>query len=64
MTWECSECGECVTRSRPPMVCRDCGTAGAVFVRADESELSREPENLRAAWLRAGMEQRGYAQVG
>jgi hypothetical protein len=61
MTWECSECGECVTRFRPPLVCRDCGMAGAIFVRADEAEISRESDNLRAAWLRAGME-RGYAQ--
>jgi hypothetical protein len=60
MTWECSECGECVTRSRPPTVCRDCGTA-AIFVRADEEELSREVDHLRATWLQAGMEQRRYA---
>ena len=56
MTWECSECGECITRLRPPTVCRDCGTAGAIFVRADEAEIWREPDNLRATWLRVGME--------
>jgi hypothetical protein len=54
--WECSECGEHVIRSRPPIVCRECGIAGAVFVRADETEPAREPSNLSAAWLRAGME--------
>jgi hypothetical protein len=62
MTWECSECGEFVTRFRPPLVCRDCGTAGAIFVCADETDPSCEPDNFRAAWLRAGME-RGRAQV-
>lgn len=58
MIWECSECGEHVTRARPPIVCQDCGTAGAIFVRADEAEPAREPDNLHAAWLRAGMERR------
>ena len=62
MTWECSECGEHVTRVRPPIVCRECGTAGPIFVRADETEPTRERDNLHAAWLRAGME-RGYLQV-
>jgi DNA-directed RNA polymerase subunit RPC12/RpoP len=61
MTWECSECGEHVTRVRPPNVCQYCGTAG-IFVRADETEPAREPSNLHAAWLRIGME-RGCLQV-
>lgn len=56
MLWECSECGAHVVRFRPPIVCRECGTAGSVFVRADETEPSWEPNNLSAAWLRAGME--------
>ena len=63
MIWECSECGEHVVRLRPPTVCGECGTAGAVFVRADETELAREPDNLSAAWLRAGME-RGHLLAG
>ena len=62
MIWECGECGEQIIRQRPPAVCRECGTAGAAFVRADETEPTREPDNLHAAWLRAGME-RGLARV-
>ena len=56
MIWECCECGECVARHRPPVICRECGTAGATFVRADETEPARERDTFRAAWLRAGME--------
>lgn len=56
MLWECSECGEHLVRFRPPIVCRECGIAGAVFVRADETEPAQEPNNLNAAWLRAGMD--------
>ena len=56
MIWECSECGEHVVRSRAPVVCGECGTAGVTFVRADETEPSYERENLTAAWLRAGRE--------
>lgn len=60
MIWECSECGERVLRHRPAMVCSECGIAGVTFVRADETEPLHEVDNLRAAWLRAGME-RGSA---
>lgn len=63
MLWECSECGHHVVRLRPPIVCGECGLAGAVFVRADETEPAQEPNNLSAAWLRAGME-RGHSLAG
>jgi hypothetical protein len=54
--WECCECGERIARDRPPIVCRECGTAGSIFVRADETELACERDSFRASWLRAGME--------
>ena len=63
MIWECSECGEHVVRIRPPIVWRESGTAGAVFVRADETEPAHDPNNLSAAWLRAGMEH-GHSLAG
>jgi hypothetical protein len=61
MIWECSECGERIIRLRPPIVCRDCGTAGAIFVHADVTEPNHDPDNLQAAWLRAGMEHAVWA---
>ena len=59
MWWECSECGGHVERARAPALCRECGTAGVIFVSvgADES-IAGDPEadSLRAVWLRAGLE--------
>jgi hypothetical protein len=60
MWWECSECGDCVERSRAPAGCRNCGTAGVIFVPAEVGDaLGGEPEadSLRSVWLRAGFEQ-------
>jgi hypothetical protein len=60
MWWECSECGGHVERSRAPVSCRECGTAGVIFVPVDINDpLVGTPEagSLRAVWLRAGLEQ-------
>jgi hypothetical protein len=60
MWWECSECGGQFERSRAPALCCECGTAGVIFVPADiQDPISGVPEtdNLRSAWLRAGLEQ-------
>ena len=57
MLWECNECGEQITRQRPPVVCHHCGIAGATFVRVDETEPgARDADNLFTVWFRAGME--------
>ena len=59
MWWECSECGDHIERPRTPIVCRECGTAGAIFVPADLPDpMIGDPDadDLRAAWLRAGLE--------
>lgn len=55
MQWECCECGERLDRALPPNVCTECGLAGGKFVLA-AAEV--EDEELRAAWMRAGFEQR------
>ena len=60
MWWECSECGGHVERSRAPVVCCECGTAGVIFVPVDiDDPIAGDPDadSLRAAWLRAGLEQ-------
>lgn len=60
MFWECSECGGHVERPRAPVQCRECGTAGVIFVPVDFDEtIGGDPasETLRTAWLRAGLEQ-------
>jgi hypothetical protein len=60
MWWECSECGEHVERARAPVACDECGTAGVIFVPVDlDDPITADPgaENLRAVWLRAGLEQ-------
>jgi hypothetical protein len=59
MWWECSECGGHLERSRAPVVCGECGTAGVIFVPVDMSSIAGAPEadSLRAIWLRAGFEQ-------
>lgn len=60
MWWECSECGGQVERVRAPAVCRECGTAGVIFVPVDvDDPVTGDPEadSLRAVWLRAGLEQ-------
>jgi len=59
MWWECSECGGQIERSRAPVVCSDCGTAGVIFVPIEMSDsLPGEPESegLREVWLRAGLQ--------
>ncbi len=59
MWWECSECGHLVERPRAPALCRECGTAGIIFVPAEvDDPMVGEPEvdSLRAAWLQAGIE--------
>ncbi len=60
MWWECSECGGHVERVRAPAVCRECGTAGVIFVPVDVDDPvtgDSEADSLRAVWLRAGLEQ-------
>jgi hypothetical protein len=60
MWWECSECGGHVERTRAPVQCRECGTAGIIFVAAGVDEpMAGDPEtdSLRAMWLRVGFEQ-------
>jgi hypothetical protein len=60
MWWECSECGGCIARDRAPVQCRECGTAGVIFVPVDiDDPIAGDPEadSLRAVWLRAGLEQ-------
>jgi hypothetical protein len=64
MWWECSECGGHVERFRAPVRCRECGTAGVIFVPVDiDDPIAGDPEadSLRAAWLRAGFERAGDA---
>lgn len=60
MWWECSECGGHVECARAPVVCRECGTAGAIFVSVDvDDPVTGDPEadSLRAVWLKAGIDQ-------
>lgn len=60
MWFECSECGGHLHRAAAPAVCPECGLAGAIFVRADPDELTTgdtDGDDLRATWLRAGLEQ-------
>jgi hypothetical protein len=59
MWWECSECGGYVRRARPPVLCRDCGMAGVIFVPVEvDDPVIGDPEadSLRSVWLRAGLE--------
>ena len=67
MWWECSECGGgFVERNRAPALCRECGTAGVIFVPVDIDEpIVRDPEDdsLRAVWVRAGFEQTRAARA-
>lgn len=60
MCWECSECGGYVKRARAPIVCSECGTAGVIFVPVDIDDPiggGSSADSMRAAWLRAGLEQ-------
>lgn len=60
MWWECSECGGHIERARAPIVCGECGTAGVIFVPAHiDYPITGDPEadSLRAAWVKAGLEQ-------
>jgi hypothetical protein len=66
MWWECSECGGHLERTRAPALCRECGTAGVIFVPIDEGDPmvgDREADSLRTAWLRAGLEQTRMARA-
>lgn len=66
MWWECSECGGHRERSRAPALCRECGTAGVIFVPVDvEDPIAGDPDadSLRAVWLRAGLEQAREARA-
>jgi hypothetical protein len=63
MWWECSECGSTVERPRRPVACRECGTAGVIFVPADEPGETASVDDLRSAWLRAGLERGHLARV-
>ena len=59
MWWECSECGGHIERSRAPVLCAECGTAGIIFVPVQLDEpLAGDPDadSLRAVWLRSGLE--------
>jgi predicted amidophosphoribosyltransferase len=59
MWWECSDCGGHVERDRRPALCRECGTAGVIFVAAEvDNAIAGVPEadGLRDVWLRAGIE--------
>ena len=60
MWWECSECGGHIERARAPSLCRECGTAGVIFVPADVDDPligDLDASCLRAVWLNAGLEQ-------
>jgi len=60
MWWECSECGGHVERDGAPVHCRECGTAGIIFVPLNINDpIAGDPDvdSLRAVWLRAGLEQ-------
>jgi hypothetical protein len=56
MTWECSECGEVTNAFRRPVACKECGTAGVIFVDVgpDEAE-GMDGNGMREAWLEAGL---------
>jgi hypothetical protein len=60
MWFECSECGGQIHRPSAPVVCPECGTAGAIFMPADPDDLTAadaDGDGLRASWLRVGLEQ-------
>jgi hypothetical protein len=43
-------------RRSAPIVCRECGTAGPIFVVAERGlEEAIDFDDLRDAWVRAGM---------
>jgi len=59
MWFECGECGGHVHSASAPTVCPECGVAGGIFLAADPDDvLDGESANndLRAVWLRAGLE--------
>ena len=60
MWFECSECGSHVLCPNAPVVCPECGVAGAIFMHADPDEIAgadSDGDGLRTRWLRAGLEQ-------
>jgi hypothetical protein len=59
MWFECSECGGHVHRPAAPVVCPECGLAGAIFTPAKPEDLTADDsdgDGLRASWLRVGLE--------
>jgi hypothetical protein len=59
MWFECSECGGHVQGPSAPAVCPECGVAGAIVMAADPGDVldGDSAYDLRAVWLRAGLEQ-------
>jgi hypothetical protein len=60
MWWECSKCGGHVERTRTPVLGRECGTAGAIFVPVEiDDPIAGDPDadSLRAVGLRASRDQ-------
>ncbi len=59
MWFECSECGGHVLGQAAPVVCPECGVAGAIIRSADPDDLAArdsDGDGLRASWWRAGLE--------
>ena len=60
MWFECSECGGHVHGASAPTVCPECGVAAGIFMAADPDDVldvDSDCNDLRAVWLRAGLEQ-------
>jgi hypothetical protein len=60
MWWECSECGGHLNDEAAPMVCPECGTAGAIFMSVESDDPlmgDSDGAGLRAKWLRVGIEE-------
>lgn len=60
MWFECSECGGHVHGACAPVVCPECGVAGAIVLPADPTDLTDADsggDGSRASWLRFGLEQ-------
>jgi hypothetical protein len=56
MSWECSECGYQVERSRPLAICNDYGTAGAILTLNNPMNVEGPDDDVMAAWTRVGFE--------
>ena len=57
MWFECSECGGYVHGPSAPEVCPECGVASAIFVLGDPFPSDSDGDDLRASWLRIGLEE-------